>query len=210
MSGLWGVGSYLDADGRRAPWRISHDEINRDIGVSSKVLGELEISGRGVLWCSMLSEAGQFWPYICGTFLAGGRLSCADATVGEAVRLAMFLRLVPFEAVLGVNDAILDGVDEMGKRYYELFDGVRIVAAHPGAYERLECAGLTPTRFALCGPAMAIGRAPGAPALVADDEWAIGDDDGRVWVSARQGRAQEFVRTPTAVRGEIVDGGVVW
>jgi hypothetical protein len=210
MSALWGVGSYLDAGGRRAPWRISHDEIARDIGVASKVLGELEVGGRGVLWCSMLSEAGQFWPYICGTFLAGGRLSCADATVGEAVRLAMFLRLMPFDAVLGVNDAILDGVDELGKQYGDLFEGVRIVGAYPGAYERLERAGVAPTRFALCGPALAIGRAPGAPALVAADEWAIGVDEGRVWVSARQPRAQEFMRTPTVVRAEIVDGGVMW
>jgi len=56
-----------------------------------------------VLWCSMLANAGQFWPYICGTVLAGGRLSCSDATKGEAVRVAMFLRLMPYDAVFGVT-----------------------------------------------------------------------------------------------------------
>jgi hypothetical protein len=210
MSALWGVGTYLDADGRRAPWRISYDEINRDIGAATKVLAELEIAGRGVLWCSMLAQAGSFWPYVCATFLSGGRLSCADATVGEAVRVAMFLRLMEFDAVFGVTEAILDGLDEIDKSYDELFAGVRIVAAFPGAYERLQRAEVRPTRFALCGPAIAIGREPESPALVAADEWSVGVEGRRIWVSARQPRAEEFVHMPTAVRGEIVDGGVVW
>ena len=29
---LWGVGCYEDERGRRVPWRISHEEIGRDIG----------------------------------------------------------------------------------------------------------------------------------------------------------------------------------
>jgi hypothetical protein len=210
VSGLWAIGTFVDAAGRRAPWRISHDEINRDVGAAAKVLASLDVAGRGVLWCSMLAQAGSFWPYVCGTFLSGGRLSCADATTGEAVRVAMFLRLMDFDAVFGVTDAILDGLDEIGKPYDELFDGVRIVAGYPGAYERLERAGIAPTRFALCGPAIAIGRAPGAPARPAEDEWMLGADDARIWVSARQIRAQPFERMPTAVRGEIVDGGVMW
>src|SRR5205085_12354976 len=68
---LWGVGSYADERGRRAPWRISHDEIGRDIGVAVDVLTRLELADKRVLWCSMLSEAGQFWPYVCGTVMAG-------------------------------------------------------------------------------------------------------------------------------------------
>jgi hypothetical protein len=201
---------YLDADGRRVPWRISHDEINRDIGAAANVLASFEICGRGALWCSMLSQAGSFWPYVCGTFLSGGRLSCADATVGEAVRVAMFLRLMEFDAVFGVTEQILDGLDELEKPYHELFSPVRIVAAFPGAYERLAAAGLTPTRFVLCGPAIAIGRTPGAPAVPAEDEWLLDADDGRVLVSARHERAQQFDRLPTAVLGAIEGGGVVW
>src|SRR5262249_23256749 len=103
---LWAVGSYIDGRGRRVPWRISHDEINRDIGVATSILGDFNCGGDGVLWCSMLSQAGQFWPYVCGTVLAGARLSCADATRGEAARVAMFLRLMPYTAVFGVTDAI--------------------------------------------------------------------------------------------------------
>ena len=111
---LWGVGSYSDEHGRRAPWRISHDEIERDIGAAVDVLTGLDLAGKRVLWCSMLSEAGQFWPYVCGTVMAGGRLSCADSTHGEAMRVAMFLRLMDYDAVFGVTEALLDGLEASG------------------------------------------------------------------------------------------------
>lgn len=210
MSALWGVGSYLDAEDARVPWEISNDEINRDIGVATNVLGELGVAGNGVLWCSMLSQSGQFWPYICGTVMAGARLSCADATAGEANRVEMFLRLMPYGAVFGVTDDILDGLDEMEKQYADVFAGVRIVGAGPGAYERLADAGLTPTRFVACGPALAFGREPGGPAFVAAAEWELGVDGDRICVTARQARAQTFARTPVGVRGVLVDGGVSW
>src|SRR3954465_11587502 len=98
MSVLWGIGSYVDADEHRAPWRISYDEIGRDIGAATNVLSQLDVGGQRGLWCSMLSQAGQFWPYVLGTVMAGARLSCADSTVGEAVRVAMFLRLMQYDA----------------------------------------------------------------------------------------------------------------
>jgi hypothetical protein len=91
-----------------------------------------------------------------------------------------------------------------------VFADVRIIGALPGAYERLTSVGVAPTRFVLCGPAVAIARAPDRPALVASDEWELAAEDGHICVSARRVRAQEFVRTPTGVRGEIVDGGVTW
>jgi hypothetical protein len=209
MTALWGVGCYDDEGGRRATWRISGEEINRDIGSATAVLGELGVAGKGVLWCSMLANAGQFWPYICGTVLAGGRLSCADATAGEAARVAMFLRLMPYEAVFGITSTILDGLDEQGASYAGTFAGVRILGAYADAYARIEAAGLAPTHFEVCGPAIAIGRTPAGPAFVTDDEWEIGAAQGQLWVTARRERAQQFVHTPVGVRGEIVDGGVM-
>ena len=107
---LWSVGSYEDEHGRRVPWRISHEEIGRDIGVAVDVLTDLGLAGKRLLWCSMLSQAGQFWPYLCGTVMAGSRLSCADSTYGEAMRVSMFLRLMDYDAVFGVTEALLDGI----------------------------------------------------------------------------------------------------
>ena len=206
---LWAVGAYADEDGRATPWEISHDEINPDIGVATTVLTELGVLGGRVLWCSMLSQAGQHWPYVCGTVLAGAKLSCADATFGEALRVSMFLRLMRYDAVLGVTPALLDGLEASDRAPADVLAGVRIVGAHPGAYERLVAAGLNPWRVVLCGPAIAIGREAGAPACVPAAEWELADLGDRIGITALQSRATSFIRTPIAVRGTIVDGGIV-
>jgi hypothetical protein len=206
---LWAVGCYEDHLGARAPWRISHEEIGRDIGAATALLTELGVAGRRVLWCSMLSQAGQFWPYVCGTVMAGGRLSCADATYGEAMRVSMFLRLMDYDAVFGVTESLLDGLEALERPPAEVFAGVRLLGAHPGAYERLVGLGLEPRRVVLCGPALAIGREPGGPAFVFGDEWELVDTGDRVGITSLRPRAQQFIRTPTAVRGTIARGGVV-
>jgi hypothetical protein len=157
----------------------------------------------------MLSQAGQHWPYVCGTVLAGAKLSCADSTYGEALRVAMFLRLMEYDAVLGVTPALLDGLEASSRAPADVFAGVRILGAYPGAYERLVASGLAPWRIALCGPAIAIGREAGGPAYVAESEWELVDLGGPIAITARQPRATSFIRTPIAVRGTIVDGGIV-
>jgi hypothetical protein len=206
---LWGVGSYADERGRRTPRRISHDEIGRDIGVAVEVLTGLELTDKRVLWCSMLSEAGQFWPYVCGTVMAGSRLSCADSTYGEAMRVSMFLRLMDYVAVFGVTEALLDGIDAAGHSWADVFAGVRLLGAYPGAYQRLVAAGLAPVHFVLCGPAIAIGRETGGPAFVPGREWELAAGEDHLVITSLRSRAQPFIRTPIAVRGTIVGGGVV-
>jgi hypothetical protein len=211
---LWGIGSYLDERGARVPWRISHEEIGRDIGVAVDMLTGLDLAGKHVLWCSMLAQAGQFWPYVCGTVMAGSRLSCADSTYGEAMRVSMFLRLMEYDAVFGVTEALLDGLEASEHAPAEVFAGVRLLGAEPGAYERLVGIGLAPVHFAVCGPAIAIGREPGGPAFVAAADWELGPaqdgvDGELVTVTNVRPRAQPFIRTPIAVRGTIVDGGIV-
>ena len=206
---LWAVGCYEDANGRVA-WEISHEEIQRDMGSASRALAALDVTrGDRVLFCSMLSESGQFWPYVVGAMLVGAQLSCADANEGDAVRVAMFTRLVDYDAVLGVTGAILDGLDALQRPYADVFGGIRVLGARPDAYERLVTAALTPHHFVLCGPAVAVGRAPAAPAVVDGDEWAIDAHAGRVVVTSLRTRATRFDRAPTGVCGEIIDGGVV-
>ena len=118
--------------------------------------------------------------------LSGAQLSCADATEGEAVRVAMFTRLLDYRAALGITPEILDGLDTLGHHYADVFGGIAVVGTRPGAYERLEAAGLTPHRFVLCGPAVAVSDAPGAPARVAPGEWELDTDGDRIVVSNQQ------------------------
>ena len=206
---LWGVGSYEDGT-RRVPWEISHAEIQRDMGSAARTLATLGITeGTRVLFCSMLSEAGQFWPLTVGAMLSGAQLSCADANEGDALRVAMFTRLVEYRAVLGVTGAILDGLDALGHPYPEVFGGVAIIGARPDAYQRLVEAGLHPHHFVCCGPAIVAAVAPGAPAHFDADEWQLETDaGGRVLVTSLRPRATAFLRARTAVHGVVDAGGL--
>lgn len=205
----WGVGCYDDGT-RRVPWEISHEETQRAMGAAKAELEQRGIGvGSRVLFCSMLSEAGHFWPWMVGAMLAGAQLSCADANAGEAPRVAMFTRLLDYDAVLGVTPALLDGLDELGASYTDVLGRVRIVGARPGAHERLVGAGLAPYHFVLAGPAVAFAREPGGPAYADAAEWRFDVDGGVVCVTSLRPRATTFERTRTAVRGEIVDGGIV-
>jgi len=208
---LWGVGRYDGPDGP-VTWEISHDEVHRDLGAAPATLARLGVTAGGrVLHCSLLSEAGQFFPLVIGTMFAGAQVSQADATRADATRVAMFLRLLEYDAVLGVNGAILDGLDELGVAYADAFASARVVCARPDAIARLSRAGVAACPFVLCGPAVAVASAPDAAAFVHDtEEWELGvDGAGRVTVTNLRPRATEFRAAPTAVRGSVVDGGIV-
>ncbi|MDQ1532391.1 MAG: hypothetical protein QOF28_152, partial [Actinomycetota bacterium] len=70
--------------------------------------------------------------------------------------------------------------------------------------------GIAAHAFVLCGPAVALAPAPGAPAVVVDpDEWELGQNNGRITVTNLRPRATEVTATATAARGTVVDGGVV-
>jgi hypothetical protein len=206
---LWGIGSYDDGT-TRVPWEISQAEIQRDMGAAARLLASLDLgSGSRVLICSMLSEAGQFWPLTVGAMLTGAQLSCADASEGDAVRVEMFTRLVGYTAVFGVTGAILDGLDSLGRTYADVFGGIRIVGARPDAYARLVAAELAPHHFVVCGPMIAVGPEPAAPARHDDAEWSVDVDGDRLAVTSLQPRATTFTRAPTAVRGALVLDGFV-
>lgn len=206
---LWAVAAYDDGV-QRVPWPVSNTEIERAMGGSCAVLGEIgAVAGARVLFCSVLSESAHFWPLMIGTMIGGGVFSLADATESDALRVAMFARALHLHSVLGVNEAILDGLDELGHAYAELFAGVDVIGARPGAYERLVAAGLSPQWFVLCGPAVAIASEPGAPARVDATEWKLDADRGapnaRILISSLQPRATTFDRAPTGIRGRLVD-----
>ena len=170
---LWGVGCYHDGS-ERVAWEIGHEEIQRDMGGAARLLAELGIGAESrILYCSLLSEAGQFWPLIVAAMLARAQFSLADATRADAMRVRMFCHQMRFDAVIGVDDEVLDGLADLDTDPAELFAGVPIVAARPGAYERLVEMGLSPYRFALVGPAVAVGREPGGPVHIDPDEWHV-------------------------------------
>jgi hypothetical protein len=202
---LWAIAAYDDGESR-VPWPVSHAEIERAMGGACATLAGLgAVSGARVLWCSVMSEGAHFWPLTIATMIGGGVFSLADATTSDALRVAMFLRALDLHAVFGLNEQILDGLDDLGSDYAEILAGVEVLGARPGAYERLVAAGLTPHWFVLCGPAVAISSEPGGPARVDASEWALAADGDRILISSLQPRATTFDRAPTAIRGRLVD-----
>jgi hypothetical protein len=203
---LWGIGQWVDDAGVRRTWKVGHEEIHRAIRAAPELLGALGVVRRArVLYCSMLSEAAQYWPLIVGAMLTGAQLSCADATAAEAPRVAMFTRQLDYRAVLGVTPELIDGLVELGYSLAEVFGRVPVVGARPGAYERLVAAGIEPHLFVLVGPAVAVGRVPGGPAIADADEWALDTDpDGVVTVTSRRERATRFERARTAITATVL------
>jgi hypothetical protein len=202
---LWAVAAYDDG-AQRVDWPVSHTEIERAMGGAMSTLAGLGVqSGARVLWCSVLSESAHFWPLMIGTMIGGGVFSLADATRADALRVEMFARSLELHSVFGLNEQILDGLDDMGRAYADVFAGVEVIGARPGAYERLVSAGLAPHWFVLCGPAVAIASEPGGPARVDAAEWSLDADGDRILVSSLQPRATTFERAATAVHGRLVD-----
>ena len=79
--------------------------------------------------------------------------------------------------MFGVTDAILDGLDELDRalrrRVRRRADRSARIRARTSGWSR---PGSRRSAFALCGPALAIGREPGGPAFVAADEWELDVD----------------------------------
>jgi hypothetical protein len=190
---------------------VTDAAIQRAMGRATTVLGELGVgTGDRVLWTSMLSEAAHFWPFVVGTMLAGAQLSCADATSAEATRVAMFCGQIDYRAVMGVTGAILDGLDELGRAYADVFGDVAVLGARPDAYARLAAVGLRPHHVALVGPAFAVALEPGGPAFDDADEWQLDLIDGHVAVSSTHDGGTRFTRAATAAHATKVDRGAAW
>lgn len=201
---VWGVGQFT-VGRRRVDWELGNEETMRDGASAAEHLRALGVGGGdGVLFTSLLSEAPHFWPLFMGTLMVGAQLSLADATPFDAYRTAMFLRTVEYRAVLGVDGAVLDGLEEMGHDLQRAFGAVPVVGARPDAVARLRDAGLRPHRFVLLGPALAVEAVPDEGCRVDPALWTVEpDDDGELVVTSLTPRRQAFVRQPTGWRGTV-------
>lgn len=199
---VWNVGRYRAADGVH-PWPMTADEWMADVAGPLGVLHRVGLGpGRRALVASLLSEANTVWPLIVATMGTGAQHSCAEATAADAFRTRMFLRTLEYHAVLGVTEPMLD--DEL----VDLLRAVPVVAARPGAYERLAAAGLTPHRWLDVGPVLAIEDEPGAGACFDPARWTVTVEDGELLVSSPVPRLVTFDRLRTGVRGDVRDGRI--
>jgi hypothetical protein len=186
---------------------MSADEWMADAGSAGQVIARLGLPPDGrVLIVSRLTEANTVWPLIVATMGAGLQHSCADATAADAFRIRMFLRTLRYDAVLGVGPETLD--DDAAAETIDLLRAVPTLVARPGAYERLEAAGMHPLRWLEVGPVLAIEDAPGAGAWFDPERWSVTSDAGELVVASPVPRLAEFSGLRTGVRGEVRDGRI--
>jgi len=200
---LWGVSRFLV--GRESvTWELSHQEIQADVAAARRFFEGLGL-GRGerVLFLSRLPEAPYFWPLELAVLSLGGQLSSADASPFDAYRSAMFLRTLRYRAVVGLDGAVLDGLEALGADPAELLRAVPCVLARPDAAARLEARGLRPQRMLFLGPALALESAAGAGPAPDPELWELGESAGEIQVTNRTPRAMQFRRQATGVRARI-------
>jgi hypothetical protein len=201
---LWGIGRLAGDGGDGPPYRVSGDDVRKDFKAAIAALQSLGVgAGDHVLFVSMLSEAAQVGPFELAASRLGARYSSADAQQFDAHRTATLVRRVRPQAVLGVNAAVLAGLDELEVDPAELFAAVPAVGARPDAIDRIPGA----TWWLPVGPAVAVGCAAGRAAggHVDAGEWRIDTDrEGQVRISnARPERATALDRWPTGVVASI-------
>ena len=200
---LWGVGSFRVGDDIVA-YPVAQEDHHRDIGGAPKALATLGVhESSRVLVLSMLSEAAQYWPLQIGLMMSQAQFSLADASRFDAFRTAMFLHAMHYDVVLGLNTDVLDGLDDLGHAYADIFKSVEVLAARAGAHERLRDAGLAPRWWLHVGPTIAVECAALEGAHVDADEWTVELDGGEVLITATRPRAMTVERLRTGVHADL-------
>ena len=211
---LWGVGSLR----RRHDGAVAVGDLRtpRSSATSARRRDALDDARRRppatrVLFCSMLSEAGQFWP------LTSARCSPARSsrapTRTRATRCASRCSCgsCEYRAVLGVTGAILDGLDALGHAVRRRVRRRRRRRCPPGRVRaaRGGRAHAAPLRRCAARPSRS-AREPGAPGARRRRRVASSTSTAIACTSPTCSPApRRSSRTPTAVRGALDDGGIV-
>ncbi len=199
MSGLWGWGRS-PGDGSLVPF--SFEDIRRDTAAARAALRSLgHASDAVVLIVSTVSEFCFSWPFNQAAHELGYVTSTADATRFDAARTEMFCRLIKPHIVLGINDEVLDGLEEQGRDPGQVFSGVPCVIARGGAVPRLKKLGVGVKEWVALGPALAVECRHGRLHFDAT-QWHLDERGGELMVSS-VGRALRAVEVPTGVRGRL-------
>jgi len=205
---VWGIGRVVVGDDV-APWPVSEADIDDETEVATAQLRALGLAADElVLIVSLLSQAIHVVPFERAAGRVGALYSSADASRFDAFRTASLVRQLQPTVVLGVDAAVLDGLDDLDRDPAEVFAPVRAVVAADGhAERRLREAGLDPGRWLRLGPLSAIRR-PGDGALSYDsDRWQVDEADGELLVTNRAERLTPCNRFATGVTGTVLAPG---
>lgn len=204
---VWGVGRVVVA-GEAVPWPVSATDVDDETASQARALERLGVrEGDVVVLCSLLSQAIHVFPLEEAVNALGARYSSTDATEFDAFRTAAMIRQVEPRAVIGVNDAVVRGLRELGRDLRDVFGPVPVVVtSDEDAWRALRDAGLAPLRWRLLGPTSAFECEARDGLHVDASRWRVErGDDGALLLTNVTPRLTACERFVTGLRGEIAD-----
>jgi len=205
---VWGVGRVVVGE-TIVPWSVSEADIDDETDVAAEFLRELGLhEDELVLLVSYLSQTIHVAPFERAAGVVGALYSSADASRFDAFRTASLVRQLTPSVVFGVDDAVLDGFDDLERDPAEVFATVRtVVASGITAQARLAAAGVPAGVWLRLGPINAVAP-PGEAELRYDaTRWQVDEDDGELLVTNLVERLTPSNRFATGVRGKVTAAG---
>jgi hypothetical protein len=207
---VWGV-SRVVVDGDVMPWPVAQRDIEDEAESIAPRLAALGLEPGGLaLVVAMLSQAVHAVPFEQAAGKLGALYSSADATPFDAFRVAVLVRQLEPQVVVGITGSVLDGLVDAGREPADVFGSVRaVVAADADAHTRLRAAGLTPRRSVQLGPTTAIEGLDADGPVYDAIRWDVDVDGGELVISNLVPRLTPARRLRTGVRGRVVGDGRV-
>jgi hypothetical protein len=198
---LWGYGRF----GEDQLFPLSHDDIRRDTAIAARALCSLALPDRSIIvLASKVADVGHLHPLLEAARELGHVVANADASAMDVERVAMFARLLPVAAVIGVNEEMLVGMREGGIDLQLFFSDIPVVLALGSAYDRLVESGVDARRMEILGPALAM-ECRYRRLHVDGVEWAVEERGGNLLISSRRPRALTIEAFDTGRSGGVAD-----
>ena len=193
------------------PYAVSRRDMERDTAWAIKVFRWMGLQpGLPLHLIGAGSDNATLWPFENACIHLGIPFGMGEPVKIDSGRSDMFLRRFRMQAVLGLANGVLDGLQAAGRDLNKLLGETAVLAALPDACDRLTAAGLTPWRMLQVGPIYAFEAPGGGGARYDNSEWLVEDDGTQLLLTSLAPRACPFVRLQTGVRGKVesatVDG----
>jgi hypothetical protein len=196
---IWGYGRY----GADQLLPLSHDDIRHDTAGAVRALRGLALPDRSIiLLVSKVADMGHLHPVQAAARELGHIVANADASIGDVERVAMFVRVLPIAAVIGVNVEMLGGMADSGLDPAGVLSGVPVIVALGAACDQLVEAGVDALRLELLGPVLAM-ECRSRRLHIDGVQWSIEEMGGTLRVSNLAPRALSVRSFDTGRHGRV-------